>query len=158
MSTQKIQDENEGQWAMVAPFLENHLSSTYPKSRLIGSDDSSSSSNAHSTDTAEVCYLYVTILNGVYNEKKITIQSQKRKLFCSNYLKDFSVFSLSQHLCEAGHLEWILSCVMSREKLKKIDSWLFNALISYLLFLELRLHWVCFHKHYVFLWNHIVPI
>lgn len=36
-----------GAMSCVAPFLGNHLSSSYPKSRLIGSDDSASFTKAH---------------------------------------------------------------------------------------------------------------
>ena len=55
---------------MVPPFLGSHLSGTYPKSRLIGSDDSSSSTKTHSTNIAAIFYLCVAILNGVCNEEK----------------------------------------------------------------------------------------
>ena len=72
---------------MIPPFLGSHFSGTYPKSRLIASDGSSSSTKTHSTNIAAIFYLCVVILNGVCSEEK---KVKTKMLFCTNYIEDIS--------------------------------------------------------------------
>lgn len=137
---------------MVPPALGNNLSGTYPKSRLIGSEESSSCTEAHWTNTAECCYLHVCVFHAVLMRRR---NSGPRTSF-SRIHQIFMPFH-SHHLCEVGHEEWIFSHIGSREKAQMTAEALGLADLPSSLLLDLN-HSHCVRQQYAFLWSPAVPV
>lgn len=95
---------------MVPPVLGSNLSGTYPKSRLIGSEESSPCTEAHSPKMVECCYSHVCIFHAVLMRQ----HNSRQHIFRLN-TSNIYIFSLTPSVWgRAWGVDFLTYCIQRR--------------------------------------------